>query len=61
MNQETQTVARFHIFFIITIVTRVAQTYPFERSLKGVSHIKLGEAQDQRLQLFEPKASFVIA
>jgi hypothetical protein len=27
----------------------------------GVSQINLGEAQDQRLQLFEPQASFVIA
>jgi hypothetical protein len=27
----------------------------------GVSQINLGEAQDQRLQVFEPQASFVIA
>jgi hypothetical protein len=26
----------------------------------GVSHINLGEAQEKRLQLFEPKASFAI-
>jgi hypothetical protein len=35
--------------------------YPFERPLQAFGHINLGEAQDQRLQLFEPQASFVIA
>ena len=35
--------------------------YPFERPLKAFCSINLGEAQDQRLQLFEPEASFVIA
>jgi hypothetical protein len=35
--------------------------YPFERPLKAFGLIKLGEDSDQRLQLFEPKASFVIA
>jgi hypothetical protein len=61
MNQETQTVARFHIFFIMTIATCVAQKHPFERPLKAFWLINLGEAQDQRLQVFEPQASFVIA
>jgi hypothetical protein len=38
-----------------------APKYPFEQPLKAFWLINLGEAQDQRLQLFEPKASFVIA
>jgi hypothetical protein len=39
----------------------VAQNIPFERPLPAFWLIKLGEATDQRLQLFEPAASFVIA
>jgi len=38
-----------------------AQNIPFERPLPAFWLIKLGEATDQRLQLFEPTASFVIA
>jgi hypothetical protein len=40
---------------------QLPQRYPFERPLKAFWLIKLGEAQDQRLQLSEPQASFVIA
>ena len=31
--------------------------YPFEMTLKAFWQTNLGEAKDQRLQLFEPKAS----
>jgi hypothetical protein len=39
----------------------VAPKHPFEQLLKVFWRIKLGDAEDQRLQLFEPQASFVIA
>jgi hypothetical protein len=35
--------------------------YPFERTLKAFWSANQGDAQDQRLRVFEPQASFVIA
>jgi hypothetical protein len=42
-------------------VTLASPKNQFERPLQVFWLIKLGEAEDQRLQLFEPQASFVIA